>query len=311
MFWFFVRLLENSRDERSFLLFLVGAVLTGILAIYTHFFGLLLSGSVFLALLVLNRDQPQRLWRILAGIVMIGVASLGLLPFLEASIALGKRPGVPAPAPAEGRSVMIVRLAYRLVSHPSMSAGPILVGMILGGGALALLGAMAPVPSSRRVTSGLLIALVSGFLVVAAAQLAQSGFHAALPSYNIWMLPALFLAMVSGLAARSGFARGCAIMGVVLIAAGELFGVSRLAIAGDYFAHTSYGPIARLIEHLGPEKVAVLYDESDKVAWHIYSPMWYTYGRRVLQYSLESSSDPGNSVSRAILTRNRSRIRRS
>ena len=268
-------------------------MLTGILAIFTHFFGLLLSGGVFLALLVLNRDQPARLWRVLAGIVTLGVAALGLLPFIQASIAMGKNAGSGLPAPSEGRYVMIVRLVYRLVSHPSMSAGPILVGMVLGGAVLAVLAALAPKRSSGRVTFGLLIALVSGFLVAAAAQLAQTGFQAALPSYNIWMLPALFLVMASGLAARSGLARGCAIVGIALITVGELFGVSRLATAGDYFAHTSYGPIARLIEHLGPEKVAVLYDESDRVAWHIYSPMWYTYGRRVPQYSLESSSDPG------------------
>ncbi len=293
MFWFLMRLLEDSRDELSDTPFLVGIVLTGILAIFTHFFGLLLSGGVFLALLVLNRDQSTRLWRVLAGIVTLGVAALGLLPFIQASIAMGKNAGSGLPAPSEGRYVMIVRLVYRLVSHPSMSAGPILVGVVLGGAVLAVLAALAPKRSSGRVTFGLLIALVSGFLVAAAAQLAQSSFQAALPSYNIWMLPALFLVMASGLAARSGLARGCAIVGIALITVGELFGVSRLATAGDYFAHTSYGPIARLIEHLGPEKVAVLYDESDRVAWHIYSPMWYTYGRRVPQYSLESSSDPG------------------
>ena len=81
-------------------------------------------------------------------------------------------------------------------------------------------------------------------------------------------------------------------MGIALITVGEFFGVSRLASTSDYFAHTSYGPIARLIEHLGPGR-AVLCDKPDRVAWHIYSPMWYTYGRRVPQYSLESSSDPG------------------
>ena len=223
---------RGLRDELSDPPYLVGIVLTGILAIFTHFFGLLLSGGVFLALLVLNRDQPARLWRVLAGIVTLGVAALGVLPFIQASIAMGKNAGSGLPAPSEGRYVMIVRLVYRLVSHPSMSAGPILVGMVLGGAVLAVLAALAPKRSSGRVTFGLLIALVSGFLVAAAAQLAQTGFQAALPSYNIWMLPALFLVMASGLAARSGLARGCAIVGIALITVGELFGVSRLATAG-------------------------------------------------------------------------------
>ncbi|MGC8639212.1 MAG: hypothetical protein ACP5XB_04960, partial [Isosphaeraceae bacterium] len=316
IFWLFLRRLERPRDTRQEAMLLFGIVLTAILAVYTHFFGLLLSGGVFLALLVLNRHQPARLRPILAGMIVIAVASLGVLPFVRASIIVSQHPGGLAQAPAspehgrdddrsqhpgglaqapsEGRYVMVARLAYRLVAHPSMSAGPITVGAVAVGAVLAVLAAALPKRSAQSSTYGLMIALGSGYLVAALAQLVLRGFSAALPSYNLWMVPGLFLVMASGLAARSRMARGCALVGIALIVAGDLFGVFRLATAGDYFAHTSYGPIARLIDRLGPERVAVLYDDPCPDIWQIYSPMWYTYGRQVSQYCFVPSPAPAS-----------------
>ncbi len=57
--------------------------------------------------------------------------------------------------------------------------------------------------------------------------------------------------------------------------------------------HTSYGAVARLIDRLGPDRVAVVYDQAGNEFYHIYSPMWYAYGSRVPQYAYESSDAAG------------------
>lgn len=57
--------------------------------------------------------------------------------------------------------------------------------------------------------------------------------------------------------------------------------------------HTSYGAVARLIDRLGPNRVAVVYDQAGNVAYQIYSPMWYAYGPSVPQYAYQSSDADG------------------
>ena len=142
-------------------------------------------------------------------------------------------------------------------------------------------------------STGLLIALLSGWLVVSLAHFVQSRVRSLTPHYNIWMCPALCLLLASGLGARSRGLRVASMLGIGLMAAANLYGVGRLAIDGDYFAHTSDGAVARLIDRLGPARVAVVYEEAGSVAYQIYSPMWYAYGPRVAQYAYESSDATG------------------
>ncbi len=163
----------------------------------------------------------------------------------------------------------------------------------MAGARLAGLAALAPKRSSGRVSMGLLISLLSGWLVVSLAHFAQSKVRSLTPHYSIWMCPALCLFLASGLGARSRGLRVASVVGIGLLTVADLYGVRRLAIDGDYFAHTSYGAVARLIDRLGPADVAVVYEEAGNESYHIYSPMWYAYGSRVPQYAYESSDAAG------------------
>ena len=86
MFWILARLLEERSPEDSDTGLLVGLVATGILSAYTHFFGLVLSGSVLLALLILSRHRSGRLRGVIVAMVVLGIACLGLIPFVLASM---------------------------------------------------------------------------------------------------------------------------------------------------------------------------------------------------------------------------------
>ncbi|HEY8946903.1 MAG TPA: glycosyltransferase family 39 protein, partial [Polyangiaceae bacterium] len=136
----------------------VALAATCIVAAYTHFFGLVLAGAVFLGLLAFDsvRKEGRAYW--LLGTGMIAVASVGLLPFIRAAMNI-------SPSGTEPKEVLpgVVRLAYRtLGGHPALAVyWPVLVAGLTG--ALIVLAAV-PLPKRRaRVGHALALSLGAGF----------------------------------------------------------------------------------------------------------------------------------------------------
>ena len=142
--------------------------------------------------------------------VVVGLAALGLIPFVLASAGMSS----PTPDGGEGKLTGLVRLAYRQFSHPSLMVWPIAVAVAGVGFLMAGIAALVPKKAGQRESIGLLLVLVSGGIVVALAQLAQSHFRAASPSYNVWMLPTLALLLASGFAAAPKWARRASVVGI-------------------------------------------------------------------------------------------------
>ncbi len=171
----------------------------GLSASYIHFYGLVLSGGAFLALLAISVQQGKRLWCVIYAILLFSLLAAGV----DAVRPRFSRYVDPKTAPEGGRKIyQLLRLVYRLVAHPAIAVSSIAVGLCLIGGAIAFLMAIARLirsAQSRVVAAGLIICLGSGVAVVTAAQLVQSGFDALSPSYNLWILPGLALFLVSAL----------------------------------------------------------------------------------------------------------------
>lgn len=277
------RLLIISDSETLPRNWLVGLVVCGIAAMYSHFFGLVVCGGTLLTVLISAVVQGQRLGPPLAAIVAAGVAAMGLTPFVLASASLS---GEGAGNEAAGKLKDLIRLTYRVIAHPATSVSRVALASAGIGAALTISTALA---SARRdpVIRGLIVAIGSGLAVVVVTHLAQSAFAAASPHYNSWMLPGIALLLSSGLASRSRIVWRASALGVSLLIAANFYAVGQLAIHGEYFAHGPHRQIRDLIDQLGPERVTIIHDDPIDVAWTIYAPLHYDYGGAVPQFVLE------------------------
>ena len=260
---------------------LAGLTVCGIAAMYLHFFGLVLVGSTLLAALVIIVSRGGRPGTvILAGVVAV-VAALGLIPFVVASQEISTT--------AEGLSLRhkltdFLRLAYRQVGHASMSVHREAVAAAFLGAALAAGAALWPRWGRSRATVALIMALVSGGVMIMAAQLVQTTINAAAPHYNIWALPGLILLLASGLGATTPIVRRVAAVGIVLWLGADLFGSVQLRVTANISPHVAYRPVADLVRQYGPDRVTIVHDGDDQIFGHFYSPLRYDFGPRLRQY---------------------------
>ena len=262
---------------------LVGLACCGVAATYLHFFGLVLAGGMLLAALIVVPARGGRVGPVALACAIVGVLSLGLAPFVTASTALATA----EPVESGTRATGLVRLAYRLVCHPAMLASRAAVGLALVGALAASAAALTPKRRSSAASVGLLIALASGTVVVTLAQLAQSKFAATSPNYNVWMLPALSVWLASGLASVSSAARKAALGGIILLVGSDVYSVRRLAVNGDFYAHTSYRAVETLIRAFGPDRVAVIHDADGAHAWTYFVPTYFEFGGAVPHYAID------------------------
>jgi hypothetical protein len=274
------RLLAEPVKERPVWLFWLAVF--GLIATYTHYFGLVLAGATMFASMVLVPRKGGRLWPILLASFLVGLFSLGLFPFVRASVGISESVGLTASA----RATELVRLSYRLLAHPATSVSRIAVGLALMGGIVAGVVALTTKRRGSTPSLGLLIALAAGGTVVAIAQLAQSKFDAANPSYNVWMLPALSMFLASGMASASRKGRIASCLGVSMLLASHVYGTVQLAIHGDAFAHQAHRPIESLIVQYQPERVALIHDVTSGPIWGTYTPVRYQFGGAVRQFAL-------------------------
>lgn len=260
---------------------LAGMLACGVGAMYTHFFGLVALGVALVAALFLAKARGENILPVVAAGGVAALAALGLGPFVFASATLSQG----GAGPAEGKMAGLMRLVYRLFSHPAMSVSPVAVGLSALGFVVGIACGLAHKRRSGWAATSLGLALASGGAVVAMARLAQSSFEAARPSYSVWMLPPLALLMASGLAANARAVRATALTGIVMALAANTYAAGQLAVRGDAFAHTPHRQIAALIRRYGPQEVAVIHDGESAQAWHIYAPIRYEFGGRVRQFS--------------------------
>jgi hypothetical protein len=283
-----VRTLEAAgRARRAWL----GALsVAAVAAAYTHFFGVVLAGAVFAALLteaVLHRRPTRDLWVAAGGVALAG---LGLYPFVAAAVHISAS-GTPVAEPARLRA--LVKVVYRLYGHPAMFVSwPALV--LATAGFLLLLGAALVVARRHEpVHTAALGALAAGFAAVAVTAFVTRGFDPANPPYNVWALPFCALALAAPLAAGSPALRGAAQVGGVLLLAGTLGAAAELQREPDLFAHGPQRRILGLVRELGPDRVALLFEPDSDAEGHVFFPVRYSFGRHLPQYrSLGTTADP-------------------
>jgi uncharacterized membrane protein len=259
---------------------LIGLVLVNLLAMYCHFFGVVLAGSVLFAAAVISRHDRRNLWRIFMAAGIAGVMFLGLIPFVISSV------------DASGQTIEgglrlrdLAKLVYRLVAHPAVGVNYAALAANLAGGALAALAALIVAWRRRGPRMALLLALVAGMTVTVIAGLAIHTFDALKTSYSLWMVPAVYLLIAAGLGAARLQTRRIAGFGVILLLAAHLYGALNMTLRSDYFTHGPHDVITATIgSHTGG--VAVIYEPGSE--WgHAYFPLRYTYHGTLRQYRID------------------------
>lgn len=232
-----------------------------VLAINTHFFGLVLCGSIFLTYLLTSLVDKRFVvsakffWTVFI-VVGFGVVFI-VFPVLASftSQAGGK--------PSESIIKPAVKLIYRLVAHQSMSEIS-----FFPYAALLIFYATIAASFIKRITLvkiSLLLILAAGFGVVFLANIFLSSFDALAPHYNIWMLP--IVALLFGFCVAD-LPLSKVSMPLLLLAICMGFGQYQLAVAGEKYAHTRFDQIEqRVNDYRQQGQVSVIYNRSMAKTW--------------------------------------------
>ena len=271
---------EPSRSEWKWL----GAMaLFSVLAMYTHFFGLLLAGAVFSAAFVISLFTRSRSMPIVIVGLAVLLASAGLWPFISASSA---KSGDEIEAGSYG--VALVRFVYRaLFGHPAVSVGGMV--SVAGMAAFLVLGLASLWPKKRAASAsaGLVVALAAGMAVAALAYFVVRAFDSLNPSYNLWRVPALAMLFGSAMLVQKGVVRAVAwtSAGVLIIVSG--YGAAQMMMHGTYFTHGPHRQVNAMISELGgPASVSIVHD-ADSGWGKMYFPIVYEFQGAVPQFIAE------------------------
>ncbi len=254
-----------------------------LLSMYLHFYGCVAVFCFGISLLIVRLINKETVVPVIGWFALLGIASLGLLPFIFAATELS---AVPDGASGDGGVAAVVRatarLVYRMVAHPVYEIIPLLRwGHLLIVGLLVCIAGLALFRSPRKLPVALLLPLAIGFVFLAAVDFAVAGFDVQAPHYNIWMLPlaALFLTVSIFNAPRLLQSIGSVLL-VCLMITTVLGSTLLLRNSGLY----SNGPGDWAVGQIdGPGPTLVIH--TDNASWaSLYFPLVYAKGDQVEQW---------------------------
>ena len=231
------------------------------LAINTHFFGLVLSGAMLGAYLLtcfFDRRFTMKVQYIIVVAVCLGIGiACIVLPVIASFTSQGgSKASTSIIAPA-------VKLIYRLVAHQSMM-GVFVLPYI----ALLLVYGVITVSLVKRLTLvkvSLVLILGLGFGAVFVANIFLSNFDALAPHYNIWMLPVVAILLGFCLADVDSL-KVCVVLFILAVCLG--WGQYTLAVSGEKYAHTRFDQVEqRVNEYRTQGTMGVLYNQSMAKTW--------------------------------------------
>lgn len=271
----YLDILSALEQGRSIDKKIIGLAVILLLAINTHFFGVVLSGAIlgtYLLTSIFDRRVMMK-WRyfIWVALILCIAMSFIVLPVLASFTSQdgGKASGsLIKPA---------IKLVYRLVSHQSM--GEVFLFPYL---ALVLVYGVIIVSLFTRlslVKVSLVLMLGLGFLAVFLANILLSSFDALAPHYNIWML--VVLAVLFGYCVVDlPLPKAVVVMLALFVLLGT--GQYTLAVSGDKYAHTRFDQVQSRVAHYQSQgRVGVLYNKAMAKTW--FAGRYY-FPRSVNQY---------------------------
>jgi len=267
-----------------------------LLAIYSHFYGVVSVCAFFLALGISRLRRSAPLADIIGAFAAVVIGSLGLVPFVLGAAQVSGALFVPASSTgiefAPRSTGQYLSYLLKLVGDPAnMISIPASLLFFCGTIALLCAGIFAAMVRARNakskpvdwcnvvVASGVLATIVAGLLV------SVRTFDALRTSYGIWLLVPFSLLVGAGATTVTGFrlwdvAGSRLAAGAVMLGAGmSTFGF--LSHAGE-FVHGPHRFIAALYDKAAGPK-AIVYDNGALWGWS-FVPLQYSHHGKVVQY---------------------------
>lgn len=281
-FYCLVRFFEQSKSNQN--RWLIGIVVFSILATYSHFFGLLMAGSLLFAAFSGTWREGGSLKPIIVAIIFVGISAIGLVPFLAAMFG---HFGDNITGLGEGNIRAIVRLLYRQFAHPTTSVSIVaVISAAIGFLSLVVLSIIRKGTGNTQ-RDAILSALIAGFIVIVLGRFTVSHLVTEI-RYNLWILPGLCVLLSSSLTVTFRFSKIIKVVAIVLLLGANAYSASQFIANGVYFSHSRFSSVNAYIQKLGPENVTIINDGNAAVLFAIQ----YTYGSKIDKFSVMSKENP-------------------
>lgn len=244
---------------------------------YTHFFGTVMAGLMWLSLLIIRLARGEAALPVLLGGVVTALLFAGLIPFVMAAISLSSGADPQAPGLAEVIRDS-ARMATRLWLHGVHLSSPAIAGAALLGMAALVVVALLNLGQAGPVGIGLLLPVVLAMLVLPLLRLGIGGFDVLAPHYNLWLVPVFTLFAATGLVAVR--LQNVALGATLLLIAAHLVADARLIRYSETYAHGPGEWIAAAISD--PAQTIVIHDGTG--TWgHAYFPLYFLTAGKLTQ----------------------------
>jgi hypothetical protein len=290
-FFFFIEVLKQNKVIRP----VIGLALCLILAMYTHFYGIVLAAVLLSVLLLVTWQIYEKLKLIIFAGGLIGIATIGLVPFVLASVSVSNSPSM-----TEGTRFYLrdtIRLGYRLIGHPTMMSQIVVIIVLISIATLLIISLKIGTKNSQ-VHKGLWLSLLLGLTVITVANFVFFKFNPTTPHYNLWMVPNFYLILASSLdiVKRGDFLNKLALAAVALLIIANIYATSQLIAHSEYFSHGPHRQLVSTIQRLGVEKVSTIYEKSSRDWGFAYFPLHYEFNQSLSQYLYQQKVTPGIAV---------------
>lgn len=275
-----------------------------LVAIYTHFYGLVSSCAFFLALGIAFLGCFTALAKILAALVVVAVGSLRLVPFVFAATQVALFVPATATVPEITSETGIVRYLTYLLKLVGDSANMVstLASILFFCGVIALLAASIFAAVLRLKNRNLkpfdwLIAVVaSGVFATFLASVLVRTFNPLTGTYSLWLLVPLSLLIGVGATSATGFrlwdgAGRKVALGALIT--GAAISTYSFFVHAPMFVHGPQRFVGALYDTAAGPK-AIVYEAGAAWGWS-YIPLQYTHNGEVVQYR---TADDGNGLVR-------------
>lgn len=282
----FVMALED-RESRAGPLAALGVLLLA--ATYTHFFGVVLAGLIWLTLLVVVLAERRKVGPPLVAALAWCGASAGIVPFVAGALHVSAAGAVSAAKPAASAKEALIdtaKLAVHLVASSASFIYPAVAVVALAAVAGLLILAIGGSRGTSRhggILPWLLLPAAAAFVILPVLKLKIASFDVLAPHYNLWLVP-LFALILSGAFGSDRVAFRRMAFGLTgLLFAASLASDAVLLRHPDAFTH---GPGAWIAAEItDPARTLVVHDATGD--WGAaYFPVYYLTTGRVTQILL-------------------------
>jgi hypothetical protein len=288
---------SSQRPSQQFVPYAMALV--GIAAAYTHFFGVIFGGCFLGAAFVVDLSRRQINGHLIAAGFMFLVLIGGLLPFIAGASSLSTSGDVAAATASD-----YVRMLYRLIAGPAFYVYPVFLALYFIGILLVLSGAAEKTVHAIRhlihhksadginyVVLGLVMLIASGVLVTFFSSFFIKNFSVLRPNYSVWMTPAVFLLLATGLSTANGAKIIARLVNVGLALAVTGF-IGVVIVFANNLSIFTHGPASLLSRWVADAQLQSVVIYSSKDPWAFgYFPLRYEFGSGQRQFLVSGVGD--------------------